>query len=56
MNTSQSDIRAEIERQGDRLALCTDPVNKAILRTSILDLIDLYKMYPLTIWAQGPHA
>jgi hypothetical protein len=55
--TTQGDIKREIARQTvqlDTLYKGLDALSSEILRTSIRDLIALYKEFPLGLWANGP--
>lgn len=44
--TTQAELKAEIERQAARLNFTSDPFARKILKRSIADLIDAYKVYP----------
>lgn len=50
--TTQKSLKQEIERQSARLLFTTDPTAQKILRSSIADLIEAFKVYPAgLVWA-----
>lgn len=50
---SMNALKAELERQGNRFAGTTDPVNREILRSSIADLMTMLDLYPTgLVWAK----